>query len=306
MLLWVVIYSYLPASDNFFSATDSFVDEVEVLFSNVTFWSTVVFSVMVALGEWQHQRASLGHGSDRFSSAPRFLYKFASSAYAPLDKDIVREMWVSGDLKDRLGIRHRNASKNARVSDLETAPMFREPHARSASELTLSHAYEPTRVSPESSDANEKRRAGYPDDVLEVERTMPPLIPVGSAEMVDVRAEQRAVGAVVSPHASYYSSNDIPIPSPIPPSLYRFPNGEIGERERERLSRGTSPTSTLPLPEGYPRSPGASSMGMSSPPESIEMQVRHLPTQSLSAYSAGGHFPDDASRPPSWMVPRAV
>lgn len=51
MLLWVVIYSYLPASDNFFSATDSFVNEVEILFSNVTFWSTVVFSVLVALGK---------------------------------------------------------------------------------------------------------------------------------------------------------------------------------------------------------------------------------------------------------------
>lgn len=51
MLLWVVIYSFLPAN-NFFSSTGSFVDEVEVLFSNVTFWATVVFSVMVALGRW--------------------------------------------------------------------------------------------------------------------------------------------------------------------------------------------------------------------------------------------------------------
>ena len=58
MLLWVVIYSYIPASDNFFSVTDSFVDEVEILFSNVTFWSTIVFSVMVALGEWKDRNAS--------------------------------------------------------------------------------------------------------------------------------------------------------------------------------------------------------------------------------------------------------
>jgi phospholipid-translocating ATPase len=51
MVLWVVIYSFLPAN-NFFSSTASFVDEVEVLFSNVTFWVTVVFSALVALGEW--------------------------------------------------------------------------------------------------------------------------------------------------------------------------------------------------------------------------------------------------------------
>src|SRR6267154_3399809 len=76
--------------------------------------------------------------------APRFLIKFFKSTYMPLDKDIVREMWVGGDLKDRLGIRHRKESKNKRVSDLETAPMFREPHARSASELALQQGYEPT------------------------------------------------------------------------------------------------------------------------------------------------------------------
>ena len=50
MLLWVVIYSYLPAN-NIFSSTGSFVDEVEILFTNVTFWVTVVFSVLVALGK---------------------------------------------------------------------------------------------------------------------------------------------------------------------------------------------------------------------------------------------------------------
>ena len=207
-------------------------------------------------------------------------------------------MWVSGDLKDRLGIRHRKESKNARVSDLESAPMFREPHARSASELTLSHAYEPTPVQSES-DVNEKR----PDDSLDVERTTPPLIPVGSSsssEMVDVRAE-RAVGAAgmtvsPSPHVSYYSSNDIPAPSPIPPSLYRYPNGEIGP------SRRTSLTS---IPPGYA---GGRSPGASPPPESFEMQVRHLPTQSLSAYSASGLYPNDsdASRPSSWMGGRAL
>ncbi|KAG8221446.1 hypothetical protein J3R82DRAFT_1642 [Butyriboletus roseoflavus] len=256
MLLWVVIYSYFPAN-NFFSTTGSFVDEVEVLFSNVTFWATVVFSVMVAL-------------------APRFLYKFASSAYAPLDKDIVREMWVCGDLKDRLGIRHRKASKNTRgLSDLETAPMFREPHARSASELTLSHMYEPTRVPSESLDANEKRQAGYTDDSLEVERTTTPLVNVGSSEMVNVQTEQPAP-PTVSPHESYYSSNDIPIPSPIPPSLYRFPNGEVGEKSSH--SRRPSSSSLSPDVDGT-AAPGTG--------DSFEMQVRHAPSPSYSHSRSG-------------------
>ena len=64
MLLWVVIYSYLPA--NFFSTTASFVYEVEVLFNNITFWATVVFSVMVA----DTSKAHAVHASDVLSSLP--------------------------------------------------------------------------------------------------------------------------------------------------------------------------------------------------------------------------------------------
>ena len=71
-----------------------------------------------------------------------------------------------GDLKDRLGIWHRKASKNARVSNLEIAPMFREPHARSASELHLTHVYEPTRMASES-DTDEKPPIGYTELIPE-------------------------------------------------------------------------------------------------------------------------------------------
>ena len=51
MISWIIIYSFIPANSNFFSNTDGFIDEVTVLFSNITFWATVVFSIMVALGE---------------------------------------------------------------------------------------------------------------------------------------------------------------------------------------------------------------------------------------------------------------
>ena len=52
----------------------------------------------------------------------------------PLDRDIVREMWVYGDLKDRLGIKHR---KDRKRGDIEGAPMFHKPHARSHSEVSV-------------------------------------------------------------------------------------------------------------------------------------------------------------------------
>lgn len=42
MVLWIVIYSYFPSSD--------FVEEVAVLFGEITFWATVLLSVFIALG----------------------------------------------------------------------------------------------------------------------------------------------------------------------------------------------------------------------------------------------------------------
>jgi phospholipid-translocating ATPase len=70
-------------------------------------------------------------------SAPRFIVKYWSTVYQPLDKDIVREMWVEGNLKDQLGLKHRKARRNRSTSEspLESAPMFRDQHNGSLSEL---------------------------------------------------------------------------------------------------------------------------------------------------------------------------
>ncbi|KAH7890567.1 hypothetical protein F5I97DRAFT_1798880 [Phlebopus sp. FC_14] len=274
MILWVVIYSFLPAN-NFFSSTASFVDEVEVLFSNVTFWATVLFSVLVAL-------------------APRFIYKFVTATYAPLDKDIIREMWVRGDLKDRLGIRHRKSSKNKHAADLETAPMFREPHARSASELTLPHIYEPTAPAVQAG-------AAFADKH-----------PVLPSRQDVATSESSSGGSTPSPHPSYYSASDIPIPSPIPPSLYRYPTGELIEDPSmlppHPRSRTTSPNArTLdfdpvpPVPNRNYSRPTSPTEYLSNlaPIESFEMQVRHEPSH-LQAWSHGVSPrvpPDNVSRP---------
>ena len=42
MLLWIVIYSFFLSSD--------FIDEVVILFGELTFWTTVVFTVTSVLG----------------------------------------------------------------------------------------------------------------------------------------------------------------------------------------------------------------------------------------------------------------
>lgn len=139
MLLWIVIYSFFESSD--------FNNEVVILFGNVPFWACVVISVVIAL-------------------APRFLVKFISTSYLPLDRDIVREMWVYGDLKDRLGIKHR---KERKKGDIEGTPIFHQPHARSQSEVSVVY---------ESGRASTPQR--YSDSPPETFQRSPPLQPADS------------------------------------------------------------------------------------------------------------------------------
>lgn len=242
MILWVVIYSYFPPS-NFFTSTGAFVDEVEILFSNLIFWCSVVFSALVAL-------------------APRFIYKFVRSTYAPLDKDIVREAWVGGDLKDRLGIGHRKMSKS-KHSDLEAAPMFRDPHVRSASELTLHQTYHPTSLAlpPAKPEA---------DEISQDRDTF--IIP-SEQNLLDSQPE--------TSHLSYYSPTDIPSSSPIASS---FPTAEPSNKPLTSSPTHLSPTS--------PHSPGQIEPPSSSSNYSRPSYLSHVTEESFEL--------QDLSYPPTW------
>jgi phospholipid-translocating ATPase len=103
----------------------------------------------------------------------------------------VREAWVRGDLKDRLGVEHRRARRG------EQAPMM---HARMASASEAEHgAYEP--VAPRS--------------------PLPPLekeLDLGEAQYVVVAERTRSPAPAPGSRMSYYSASDIPPPSPAPPS----------------------------------------------------------------------------------------
>ncbi|KAI0320024.1 phospholipid-translocating P-type ATPase [Amylostereum chailletii] len=265
MLLWILVYSFFPSFD--------FVNEVQILYIGVLFWATVFLTLAVAL-------------------LPRYLVKVISSAYLPEDSDIVREMWVKGDLKDRLGIQHRRDIK--RGQDLEAAPMFHKPHARSTSEMsTFNDGYEPALT-------------GSPGDGLvpnaeknDTPGTTPRGSPHGSPRSHDYSPERtddppftsyqnastpnRYVAP--SPQPSYYSVSDLPVPSPLPPPIYRHPSDYSSSDPLERSNTyGRSSTLQVPMnayemrvrsPVNYPSTwrataPGTVSGGHDHPPESPE------------------------------------
>ena len=119
MCLWVTVYSFFH--------TTSFNNEVIILFGTVGFWTTVVITIMLAIGECLACKSEIGL---MVGTGPRFVMKFVSQAYFPLDREIVREAWVAGDLKERLGVKHRRAKKNG---DPEDASLF-HPHVRGGSD----------------------------------------------------------------------------------------------------------------------------------------------------------------------------
>ncbi|KAA1479229.1 phospholipid-translocating P-type ATPase [Dentipellis sp. KUC8613] len=257
MVLWIAIYSFFPTFD--------FQDEVIILFGNVIFWATVVLSVVLAI-------------------APRLLYKFVTSTYSPLDSDIVREMWVKGDLKDRLGIKHRRDRKGA---GLEASPMFSKPHSRSPSEISSwqEEGYQPALTSSPG-DINSPPRA---EKYLDTPPNTSPYISrtrsddsrngVTSDETLHGDVEQYAYANRPSPHPSYYSASDIPIPSPLPTAVYRHPT------------------------DAYPPTPSTAGMGsLQVPANSYEMRIRSPAQQRDDARMS--YIEDDSyGRPPEQREP---
>ncbi|RXW17346.1 hypothetical protein EST38_g8500 [Candolleomyces aberdarensis] len=237
MWVWVIVYSFFPSQD--------FIDEAFILFGTVPFWTTVFLTVAICL-------------------FPRFLVKIFKSAYLPLDKDIIREAWVVGDLKDQLGIGHRKGRKGKQMSasSLEAAPMMMVPQNHSFSDLN--NGYEAPSPRPRSGDK-------YLDsppmaETHELTTRDPVQYAQVKANTNDLLTPHHYVDrqtASVSPQPSYYSASEIPPPSPLPSPKYKYPSGEVTStpppvsRRGSQASRlGASPHAppTVPLPP-HPQSP---------------------------------------------------
>lgn len=80
VFIWIAVYSYM--------SNLAYYAVVSIIFPTFIFWTTVVFTVSLAVG-------------------PHWLLRAIKQSYFYIDKDIVREAWVGGDLKDQLGVPHR-------------------------------------------------------------------------------------------------------------------------------------------------------------------------------------------------------
>lgn len=247
MCIWVVVYSFFDSI--------SFTREALVLFSTVGFWSTVVFTVILALG-------------------PRFIVKFVREAYFPTDRDIIREAWVVGDLKDHLGIKHRRSSKGPTTSQMEGASLFR-PHLRGASDNSSDQ--EPETYRPVVSPVPNSPKSSSPAELGQPARRQPTAM-------------------------SYYSASDIPMSDPVAPATRPALTLHPSSAHRSAERSGTLPSSPLrasptsPLSPVHHQSPQSPTRPIASPnrlspipaqnPGDYEMSLRPtLHSQQPSAYS---------------------
>lgn len=223
-------------------------------------------------------------------SVPRVLVKFVSTSFAPQDVDIVRFMWVKGNLKDRLGIRRRNKEMvvvDGSSSDPEGTPMFREPHTRSISEISTPDVYEPALPRGLGDHTPINRIEGLDATTPQISgpsippSTSPrgPLTPTvttgeDNAMMSTPTSPAMATRAAAmspSPQPSYYSASDIPLPSPVPSPGY-VPS--------QAYTRAPSISYSRPLRGQYLSHPD----NLHLPPNSYEMQV-HSPKLEESSNS---------------------
>ncbi|TCD59897.1 hypothetical protein EIP91_011212 [Steccherinum ochraceum] len=248
MILWIIIYSFFESPD--------FYQEVNVLFGNGIFWFTILVAALVAL-------------------APRLIIKYISTSYFPLDKEIVREMWVYGDLKDRLGLQHRRDRKRTKAQ-LENAPMFHLPHARSESETSAfqhdvevgGHIRRPSSVPPSPARSTTSSSNSLTPFPVSHRHSQSPLHD-SSDDLVTPVARIQNAASPVSYVGSYYSASAIPVaspaPSPQPGSSSQPPMTSIAQYP-------VSSSNTLQVPQTRGVPPAR-------PPEAYEMHVRSPPLE---------------------------
>lgn len=291
MLLWIALWSQ--------ATTPTFTQEFVELLGTISFWATVLLSVILALG----RSIPLIHYHQRFIAcvvAPRFVIKVVSTTYYPMDRDLVREMWVLGDLKDRLGIQRR---RNRRKGSPEHVPMF-EPqyHERSISDISRSSIeqsyspdvpdprgiYAPTGTQSPPEGLTPRSNATFSD--------LPPdsriLQPVDVSYVVSDDTDWDTVtpiqrGPPPEPpisRVSYYSVSDIPPPSPLDESNVYSPTSS---RPVTMTSLATGPVTQEYLsPTTLP-----SSSHSSSPPPTPRENV--MSSHSPHAYPGAAAYPGE-------------
>ena len=197
-------------------------------------------------------------------------------------------MWVHGDLKERLGIKHRRELQASAQSDMEQAPMFHRPHFRSESEISSFHpdsfpgvdglASPPGLRSRSISGTNSGTNSEPRSPSRSLLSSPPP--PAMYKDQPDAATSTGRAQMSPSPYrGSYYSASNIPAPSPLP-GQSEPPMSSVSSQPVAAFSPPSPNTLHVPGFRGHPPNPT---------PEMYEMHVRSTTEESQTATAYTGH-----------------
>jgi phospholipid-translocating ATPase len=181
-------------------------------------------------------------------------------------------MWVIGDLKDQLGISHRKTRTKRKERTtrnlLEATPMFQ--HKRSLSDISISNSgdqYEPTTIAPNVSRSPAPNYMDTPpkSQTNDLPRQEPRLSPNPNNRRDLTPSPSGRI-------PSYYSASDLPAPTPIPDTVYKYPTGEITTTPpspRASVMSGRSPR------RGHAPMPSTSSQFTQPPHNPLQLPETH-------------------------------
>lgn len=258
VFVWIALYSVWAPQDYY--------GVVNIVVPTFNFWFTILITVALAVG-------------------PHWLLRAFRQSYMYIDKDIVREAWVGGTLKDELGIPHRKNRKHRKHRDLEEARYHKrseglDTYQPTALEMTqVSSAVDPLLDSNSGSLRSPTEVPSLPNspEPRKGAPMRPPRAPVH--DMPDVHAppyEYNYTGAD-SPYSRGGGSPDF------------FANGSVQEPRPTRA----------PPPSAFPQQYGWNS---STPAPTTRQRKNHQQREELSEVMDDGSHPQQPGpdyRPPS-------
>ncbi|EJD40340.1 phospholipid-translocating P-type ATPase [Auricularia subglabra TFB-10046 SS5] len=275
VMLWVGVYSFFPSVQ--------FQDEVVVLFGNMQFWGTFGVTIVISLG-------------------PRFIGKFVQQAWFPLDRDIIREAWVMGDLKDRLGVPHRRDRKRHGQGDLEGQEMLGavDPPSQTSTVDDARGAYMPA-ATHSPAGFGKSRPLQPPPQQFDMNVIRPSTDPYGVDRDQGQELEMPQTGYTGGHHnrmqpsaMSYYSASDIPMSSPVRGPSHRLPSDHSpSPQPHSPYAHYSTAPSSAQSHSPYGPSPSSPSGQQQQPPSPYGQQQQHphsplgrSPSQQRSPYGA--------------------
>ncbi|PWN38046.1 phospholipid-translocating P-type ATPase [Meira miltonrushii] len=232
--IWILLYS-APVWGSMFSGT------AFVIMGTIQFWATLLLCVVASL-------------------LPRFTFRAWKSSFQPTYVDLVRQAWVNGDLKGRLGLRSGRLDSEKAASLMESGQKVQLYHDESTYDLTP-NSHDPAVLHYSQSGAggeNTNDSYGNPqksNDGYGKKLSVDEYAKQGNPQRNSLNVSGESAMPRATSSFSFYDPDRLPTSYTPEPGMSRTPMGTHREDEDledyEQNEYGVHSSNGLPTPEIY-------------------------------------------------------